>query len=57
VYILLFSILKNCEGETEWVSNRLIGCRGCNDSFLLEGLVKRLSYDITADVFGKIPKS
>ncbi|MDR2427640.1 MAG: hypothetical protein LBD19_01660 [Endomicrobium sp.] len=43
VYIL-FSILKICEGETEWVSNKLIGCREDNDSFLLEGLVKRLSY-------------
>jgi abequosyltransferase len=61
IYIL-FSILKNYSGRTEWVSDALIGCRGGNDSFLLEGIIKRISYDIigyndiTADVFGKNSK-
>jgi abequosyltransferase len=61
VYIL-FSILKNCDGRVEYVSDALIVWRSGNDSFLSERIVKRLSYDIigyndiTSDVFGRHSK-
>jgi abequosyltransferase len=62
IYIL-FSILKNYNGQAKYISNALIGYRRDNSPFLLEvGVVKRLSYDviayndITADVFGKNSK-